>query len=98
MITEATQSNRAKGFRINQLKGLVNKFEYFFGEDQARYLIEINDSNLTKVKKILKENSVSFDELGAVSENKLEFDSEINLTIDDLNNAYKDWLRKYMVN
>jgi len=87
-----------KGFRINQLKGLVNKFEYFFGEDQARYLIEINDSNLTKVKKILKENSVSFDELGAVSENKLEFDSEINLTIDDLNNAYKNWLRKYMVN
>ena len=61
-------------------------------------MIEINDSNLTKVKKILKENSVSFDELGAVSENKLEFDSEINLTIDDLNNAYKDWLRKYMVN
>jgi len=50
------------------------------------------------LKKILKENSVSFDELGAVSENKLEFDSEINLTIDDLNNAYKNWLRKYMVN
>ena len=28
-----------KGFKLNKLKGLTNKFEYFFGEDQGRYII-----------------------------------------------------------
>ena len=47
-----------KGFKLNQLKGLVNKFEYFFGEDQARYLIEISKENLSKVDKMTKYFSV----------------------------------------
>ena len=87
-----------KGVKINSLKNLINKFEYFFGEDQARYLIEINQENLNEVKKILKENSISFDELGKVTKDKLEFNNEINMTINDLNKAYKKWLREYMVN
>ena len=37
-----------KGFKLNQLKGLINKFNYFFGEDQARYLIEIRKENLNQ--------------------------------------------------
>ena len=39
-----------KGIKINSLKGLTNKFEYFFAEDQARYIIEINNANIKKKK------------------------------------------------
>ena len=31
------------GAKINKPKKLANLFEYFFGEDQARYIIEIED-------------------------------------------------------
>ncbi len=86
-----------KGIKINPLKSLINKFEYFFGEDQARYLIEVNKENLNKVKSILKDSSISFDEFGIVTKDKLEFNNEIDLTLSDLNNAYKNWLRKYML-
>ena len=87
-----------KGIKINQLKGLINKFEYFFGEDQARYLVEIQKENLPKVDKILKENSVHYDELGTVIDENIEFSNEIKLSIDDLEKTYKNWLRKYMIN
>ena len=87
-----------KGFKLNQLKGLVNKFEYFFGEDQARYLIEISKENLSKVDKILKQNSVHYDELGSVIDKNIELSDEIKLSIDDLEKNYKNWLRKYMLN
>ena len=87
-----------KGFKLNQLKGLVNKFEYFFGEDQARYLIEISKENLPKVDKILKQNSVHYDELGSVIDKNIELSDEIKLSIDDLEKNYKNWLRKYMLN
>ena len=43
-----------KGIKLNQLKGLINKFNYFFGEDQARYLIEIRKENLKKLINFLK--------------------------------------------
>ena len=36
-----------KGLNINKPKYLINEIEYFFAEDQGRYIIEIN-------KKILK--------------------------------------------
>jgi len=87
-----------KGLKINKLNTLMNKFEYFFGEDQARYIVEVKKDNLEKVKNILNENSVSFDQLGIVSEKNLEFGKEINISIDDLNKDYKTWLKKYMVN
>ncbi len=86
-----------KGMMINNLKNLMNKFEYFFSEDQGRYLVEINKDNFKKVEKVLIDNSVHFDELGVVNNDKILFSDEINLSIEDLIKAYKNWLKKYMV-
>ena len=80
------------------MKSLISKFEYFFSEDQGRYLIEIYKDNYKKVDKILKDNSVHFDNLGVVTDKNIEFSNEINLSVDDLIKTYKTWLRKYMVN
>ena len=39
-----------KGINIKKPDNLVNYFEYFFGEDQGRYLIEIEKKKLKKYK------------------------------------------------
>jgi len=87
-----------KGIIINPIKGLINKFEYFFGEDQGRYVIELTEKNLEKVKLILEKNSIHYDEIGTVDKSKIIFDNKINLFVDDLEKENKTWLRKYMVN
>ena len=57
-----------KGININKPQNLINYFEYFFGEDQGRYLIEIEKKDFEKVKSILVENSVYFNEFGTIQE------------------------------
>jgi Phosphoribosylformylglycinamidine (FGAM) synthase, synthetase domain len=87
-----------KGFKLNKLKVLINKFDYYFGEDQGRYIIEIESKNLAKVQKILKDNSVHYDEIGIVTENEIIVDKEPILHIDDLIESNKNWLENYMDN
>ena len=82
--------------KINSIKGLANKFEYFFGEDQARYIIEIPKEKIEKLHEILNKNSVHFDNLGIVQDNMLDFEDDINLPIEELSDTHKYWLEQYM--
>ena len=43
-----------KGINIKKPDSLINHFEYFFGEDQGRYLIETERKDLEKVNSILE--------------------------------------------
>ena len=86
-----------KGVKLNKLKSLINKFQYFFGEDQGRYIIEITKDNLKKVKEILNNNSVHYDELAIVVEKDIIIDKEPILTVDELMLSNKKWLKEYMV-
>ena len=85
-----------KGFKLIKPKVLTSKFHYYFGEDQGRYIIEIEPNNLSKVQKILKENSVHYDEIGIVTKNEVILDKEPILHIDDLTKSNKTWLIDYM--
>ena len=85
------------GIKIKKIKSLINKFEYFFGEDQGRYIIEINQENFKKVKEILNKNSVHFDELGITTEKDMIIDDETKVSIEELKDQYNNWLRKYMI-
>ena len=87
-----------KGFKLNKLKVLINKIDYYFGEDQGRYIIEIDPNNLPKVENILKENLVHYDEVGIITENDIILDNEPILHIDDLAESNKNWLSNYMDN
>jgi Phosphoribosylformylglycinamidine (FGAM) synthase, synthetase domain len=87
-----------KGLKINSLKTLINKFEYFFGEDQGRYIIEISKENSQKVNEILNNNSVHFDDLGVIEGKSLTFNDDINLPIEELSNTHTYWLQRYMNN
>ena len=87
-----------KGIKLNPIKSLMNKFEYFFAEDQARYIIEINNANIKKVNEILNNNSVHYDDFGVVDINMLSFENDIKLPIEELSNAHTYWLKRYMDN
>ena len=86
-----------KGFKLDKLKILMNKFEYFFGEDQGRYILEISKDDLKKVETILKENSVHCDNLGIVTSKEIIIDNEPILSVDELIQSNTKWLKEYMV-
>jgi len=87
-----------KGLKINNFKELTNKYEYFFGEDQARYIVEISKDNIQRIVEILNNSSVHFDDLGVIQEKNLTFNSDINLPIEELSDTHKYWLKEYMKN
>ncbi len=85
-----------KGIKINKSKNLINEIEYFFAEDQGRYLIEINKGDLKEVTKILDKNSVHYEEFGIITKNDMIINEKTKLTIDELKSYYTNWLLKYM--
>ena len=85
-----------KGATLKKPNYLINKFEYLFGEDQGRYIVEIDKNNLQDVIKILSENSVHFDELGDVNDGDLIIDDKSKVSIDDLIKSHTTWLTNYM--
>jgi len=85
-----------KGASLKKPNYLINQFEYLFGEDQGRYIIEIDKKDLQNVTKILSENSVHYDELGIVNDKNLIIDDKSKLSIDDLIKSHTTWLTNYM--
>jgi len=87
-----------KGATLKKPNYLINQFEYLFGEDQGRYIIEISKIDLESATKILQENSVHFDELGSVNDDSLIIDDKTKVSIDDLIKSHTNWLTNYMEN
>ncbi|MDB4193642.1 phosphoribosylformylglycinamidine synthase subunit PurL [Candidatus Pelagibacter sp.] len=85
-----------KGVILKKPNYLINKFEYLFGEDQGRYIIEISNGDLESVTKILLESSVHFDVLGTVNDGDLIIDDKSKVSIDDLIKSHTTWLTNYM--
>ena len=85
-----------KGIQIKKPKFLINEIEYFFSEDQGRYLIEINPKDLKEVSKILDKNSVHYDEIGKIIDKEIIIDQKTKLTIDELKSYNTNWLKSYM--
>ena len=85
-----------KGIKFKKTKNLMNEIEYFFAEDQGRYLIEINSKDLPKVSKILDKNSVYHEELGIIIDKEMIINEKTKLTIDELRSYNTNWLINYM--
>jgi len=85
-----------KGIKIEKNKSLMNDIEYFFAEDQGRYLVEINQKNLKEVSKILDKNSVHHEKLGIIIDNDVIIDEKTKVTIDELKTYNSNWLVNYM--
>ncbi|MBD1157449.1 phosphoribosylformylglycinamidine synthase subunit PurL [Pelagibacterales bacterium SAG-MED20] len=85
-----------KGINLKKPKFLINQIEYFFAEDQGRYIIEISKENQKKVADLLNKNAVHFDELGTINENELYINDKTKVTIDELKTSNTSWLTSYM--
>ena len=83
------------GLKIEKPKKLSNLIEYFFGEDQGRYVLQISKSNLGKVEKLLKKNSTFFEVIGATQKNYFEIVGEIKININELFKINNQWYKNY---
>ncbi len=87
--------NSGLGLKIYKPKKLANLLEYFFGEDQGRYLIEISKNNLKKIQGFLKKNNVFSEVVAEVQNDTFEIEKVFNLKIKDLHNFNNQWYNKY---
>jgi len=85
-----------KGINLKKPKYLINEIEYFFAEDQGRYVIEVNKDSLKKVTDILNKNAVHYDELGIINKDQMFINEKTKVTIDELMTSNTSWLTNYM--
>jgi len=83
------------GLKIYKPKKLTNSFEYFFGEDQGRYLIEISKNNLKKVESFLKKNNTFVEIAAEIQSDIFEIEKTFSLKIKDLHKHNNRWYTKY---
>ncbi|MDA9933003.1 AIR synthase-related protein, partial [Candidatus Pelagibacter sp.] len=85
-----------KGINLKKPKYLINEIEYYFGEDQGRYIIEVSKDSIKKVTDILNKNAVHYDELGTINEDQLFINEKTKVSIDELITSNTNWLTNYM--
>ena len=97
MITAISEMSLSSdyGAKIYKPKQLTNLFEYFFGEDQARYLIEVEPNNSPKVEKILKNNNIFYENIGFTQNNFIEIEGELKISIKELFKINNEWYSNF---
>ena len=83
------------GVKVNKPRKLTNLIEYYFGEDQSRYILEIDKELEEKVRKILKNNNIFYEKIGFTQRDYFEIDKEMKINIKDLNNINNQWYNNY---
>ena len=83
------------GIKINKTRKLTNPFKYFFGEDQGRYILEVNKNNLEKIEKILKNNNIFYENIGLTQKNYFEIQKELKIDIKELYKINNQWYNNY---
>ena len=84
------------GAKINTPINYNNIYEYLFGEDQSRYLIEIDKNNLDKIKEIMNKNNVFYEVIANTQCEKFEVNKEFSVCLDELKNVNYGWFDKYI--
>ena len=83
------------GVKIAKPKKLANLFKYFFGEDQGRYLLEIDTKNLANIENYLKDNSIFCENIGFTQKNYFEIEGEMKIDIKELFKINNEWYNNY---
>ena len=87
--------NSEYGAKIYKPKKLTNLIKYFFGEDQARYIVEIEKNNLSQVEKILKDNNIYYENIGFTQKEYFEIESELKINTKELFKKNNEWYNNY---
>ncbi|MDB9784389.1 phosphoribosylformylglycinamidine synthase subunit PurL [Pelagibacteraceae bacterium] len=83
------------GVKIEKPKKLSNLFEYFYGEDQGRYILEIEKKNLVKIQEMLKLSNIFNEVIGTTQKEWFELSGEFKLEINELYNLNNKWYYNY---
>ncbi len=83
------------GIKINKPKKLTNIFEYFFGEDQSRYIIEVDKKNYSKLESLFKENNIYFDNIGTTQNEYFELDNDLKINVKELYELNNKWYNQF---
>jgi len=83
------------GIKISKPKNLSNLMEYFFSEDQGRYLIEVEPDNLNRIVEFLSENNVFNELIGTVQKDYFEVSGELKIGTNDLYKINNTWYNNY---
>ena len=87
--------NSNYGAKINKTKELTNLFKYFFGEDQARYVLEIDENDIKVVEKILKDNNIYYKIIGFTQKDYCEIEGELKISNKELFKLNNQWYNNY---
>ena len=83
------------GAKIKMQGNNLNKYNYLFGEDQSRYIIEVSNKNLNEVKNILNKNNIFYENIGITQVENLEIENEFKININELNRSNTTWFENY---
>jgi len=83
------------GLKIDKPKKLTNLMEYFFSEDQGRYLIEVEPENLGRISKFLGENNIYNENVATVQKDYFEVPKEFKIKTIDLYKINNSWYNNY---
>ena len=85
------------GAIIEKPKKLSNLIEYFFGEDQGRYVLEIEEENYKKVENLLKSSNIFFEKIEERKKTYFEIENEMKIDIYDLSKINNKWYNNLLM-
>tara|TARA_B100001989_G_scaffold219839_1_gene171977 strand:- start:2685 stop:4865 length:2181 start_codon:yes stop_codon:yes gene_type:complete len=97
LITALSEMSIASDFgaKILKPKKLTNLYKYLFGEDQARYILEIDNKNLSSTEKILNDGNIFYEVIGFTQKKYLEIEGELKISTKDLFKINNEWYNNY---
>ena len=97
LITAVSEMALSSDYGVNifKPKNLTNLYKYFFGEDQARYIVEVETSNLQKAEKILKDNNIFHEIIGCTQKEFFEIEGELKISTKELFKINNEWYSNY---
>ena len=93
-LTEMCISGKI-GAHIKIPRNNIGRHEYLFGEDQSRYLLEIDKKNKMEVSKLLEESSVYYEIIGKTQKEYLSLDKDFTVKLAELKQDNTFWFKNY---
>ena len=75
----------------------AERIKFLFGEDQARYVIEVKSADYDNIVKLAKEKEVSLHQIGTTKAENLTID-DMKITVEDMLTLNNKWFHKYNSN
>jgi len=82
------------GFNLDTNKKSIDRVKFLFGEDQSRYIVEVNNKNEDNFENHLKGLRIFYQKLGKTSEN-INIDDDLKFDLKELSKINKEWFCKY---